>query len=254
MKLAYLTEVAALLSSHSHLLIERPEPLSNSVLGDFYIHSRNRFNRWLRDLNDIEQGVAIRDPLHLIGMSPLRAPVQSLTEQILVNDLLNRVWTVAAIACDRQRNEDRAETLVKNVLRGHLIVRHKALGLCLNNSGLTAEQVIHVNKLRKSAERWSDMLNCMLMGQYDLWDYAYDLDRAKEFYEERIGTDQHKSGSAAWKLILAGLRHSFADVDGLAAPLHDDDRLIARVMMDAFPPGAGNIEIWNGSAMVKQAQ
>lgn len=248
-KLAYLTEVAALISAHSHLLLDHPEPLGNSVLGDFYIHSRNRFNRWLRDLNDIENGVAIRDPLHLIGLSPVRPPVQSITEQILINDLLNRVWTVAVIANDRKRQEDRAETLAKNVLKGHLMVRHKALGLCLDESELTAEQVIHINKLRGSAERWSDLLCCMLMGQFGLWEYAYDMERAKEFYEERFGRDELQTRSPAWTLILAGLRHSFEDVEGLAAPLHEDDRLIARAILDAFPSGAGNMAVWSGQTM-----
>jgi hypothetical protein len=44
-KLAYLTEVAALIAAHCQLVIEQPEPLSDAVLGDFYIPSRNRFNR-----------------------------------------------------------------------------------------------------------------------------------------------------------------------------------------------------------------
>ena len=64
MKLAYLVEVTALISAHSRLLIERPDELSNTLLGDYYVHSRNRFNRWMRDLNDLENGVTIRDPLY----------------------------------------------------------------------------------------------------------------------------------------------------------------------------------------------
>ena len=75
-KLAYVTEVAALISAHCHLLIERPEPFSTALLGDFYVQSRNRFNRWHRDLNDLENGVQIRDPLHLVGLNPIRPPLQ----------------------------------------------------------------------------------------------------------------------------------------------------------------------------------
>lgn len=254
MKLAYLTEVAALVAAHCHLLIEQPEPLSTSVLGDFYIQSRNRFNRWLRDLNDLEHGVEIRDPLHLIGLNPVRPPVQSITEQILINDLLNRVWTVVTVSTDRHRNEDRVETLVKNVHRGHLTIRHKALSLCLSDEALTPAQVIHINQLRASAERWSDMLCSMLMGRFDLWDYAYDRSRAEEFYNDRFDQETMKPRSQVWTLILAGLRHSFPDEEGLGAPLHDDDRQIARAMLDSFPAGAGNMAIWSGPTMARAQQ
>lgn len=251
MKLAYLTEVAALISAHCHLLIEQPEPLPNSVLGDFYIQSRNRFNRWLRDLNDLEHGVTIRDPLHLIGLNPVRPPVQSITEQILINDMLNRAWTVVVVGADRYREEDRVETLVKNVHRGHLTIRHKALNLCLNDESLTPAQVIHVNHLRSSAERWSDMLCSMLMGRFDLWEYAYDQTRAREFYEDRFNQETLKPQSQVWTLILAGLRNSFPEDGSLGAPLHEDDRRIARAMLDSFPTSAGNMAIWTGPTLAK---
>jgi len=251
MKLAYLSEVAALISAHSYMLLESPDPLSNAVLGDFYIHSRNRLNRWQRDLNDIENGVQIRDPLHLIGLDPVRPPIQSITEQILTNDLLNRVWTVAVIANDRHRQEDRGETLAKNVLQGHLMVRHKALGLCLDGFGMTPEQVIHVNQVRGSAERWSDLLCCQLMERFDLWGYAYDADRAREFCEERFGSGDMKPRNPAWTLILAGLRYSFPDTESLGAPLHEDDRLITRAILNAFPKGAGNMAIWSGTTLAR---
>ena len=175
MKLAYLVEVTALLSAHSRMLIEQPRPISNQLLGDYYIQSRNRFNRWMRDLNDIENDVEIRDPLHRIGLSPVRPAAQSITEQILINDLVNRVWTVMLAAYDRHHHNRNIEQLVHNVYRGHLAVRHKALWVvCLNSKSLLPTHVIHIDKLRSSTERWSDLLSCTLMAEYDLWHYAFD--------------------------------------------------------------------------------
>jgi hypothetical protein len=248
-KLAYLPEVAALISAHSYLVLDHPDPLGNAVLGDFYIHSRNRFNRWFRNLKDVESGVTIRTPRHLIGLSPVRPPIQSITEQIVISDLLNRVWSVAVIANDRKRQEDRAESLAKNVLKGHSVVRQKALRLCVEEKSLTARQMTHIQQLQVSAERWSDLLCCTLMGQFEIWEYAYDLNRAKEFYEERFGRGELQARSPVWNLILAGLRHSFKDAEGLSAPLHDDDRLVTRAILDAFPVGDSNMAIWSGQTM-----
>jgi hypothetical protein len=250
-KLAYLVEVAALLSAHSRMLVEQPRPISNVLLGDYYIQSRNRFNRWMRDLNDIENGVEIRDPLHRIGLSPVRPVAQSITEQVLINDLVNRVWTVMLVAYDRHHADRDIEPLVQNVYRGHLTVRHKALGVCLNDSQLQPEHVIYIEKLRSSTERWSDLLSCTLMAEYDLWHYAFDQVRAKEFYQDRFQQGSLTPRSQAWTLILAGLRHSFPDTDGLGAPLHEDDRNIARMMMDCFPRDTSEMAFWSGATMVR---
>ena len=249
MKLAYLTEVAALISAHCRLLIEHSDPLPTTLVGDFYIQSRNRFNRWLRDLNDLEHGVEIRDPLHLIGLNPVRPAVQSITEQILVNDLLNRVWTMVTISTDHHRGEDRVQTLIRNVFLGHLTIRAKAINVCMKNKSLAPAEVIHINQLRASAERWSDLLCSTLMGKYELWDYAYNKSRAQEFYRDRFKQKTMSPRSKVWTLVLAGLRRSFPDKDGLGAPLHEDDRQIVRAMLNAFPDGAENMGIWSDATL-----
>ncbi|APZ91874.1 hypothetical protein [Fuerstiella marisgermanici] len=246
MKLAYLVEVAALASAHSRLLIEKSEDIPNALLGDYYIHSRNRFNRWMRDLNDLEHGVTIRDPLHLFGLSPKEPPALSLAQQILVNDLLNRVWTVMLVACDRHRRQTRIESLAHNVFRSHQTVRHRALSVCLNDSSLEPEQVLQIEKLRTSAERWADLLSCGLMDSYALWDYAYDEQRAREFYRDRFHRERiAPQNSQAWTLILAGLRHSFPETGGLASSVHDDDRMITRCIIECFPGDTQSLAVWS---------
>ncbi|HAD57825.1 MAG TPA: hypothetical protein DCG12_01090 [Planctomycetaceae bacterium] len=246
MKLAYLVEVAALASAHSRPFIEDGCRIPNAVLGDYYIHSRNRFNRWMRDLNDVENKVQIRDPLHLFGLSPRYPVAMSLAEQILINDLVNRVWTVMLVARDRHNHAQNVESLAHNVFRSHLAVRHRALGVCVNDQSMSAEQVLHIEKLRTSSERWADLLNCGLMNEYALWEYAFDEVRARELYRDRFHEERiPPQNSQAWSLILAGMRHSFPDSGSLAAPIHDDDRLITRSIFDCFPQGSGTLAPWS---------
>lgn len=245
-KLAYLVEVTALVSAHSKLLIEQPEQISNVLLGDYYVQCRNRFNRWMRDLNDLDNGVSISDPLHLFGLTPRVPPSLSIAEQVLINDLLNRVWTVILVACDVHREENRIQPLAHNVYRSHMAVRHKALGICMEDKSLSPEQLLHVDKLRAASERWADLLNCSLMAQYDLWDYAFDRTRAQEFFQDRFRNERLSSeNSQVWSLILAGLRHSFPDQEGLASPLHDDDRMITRSIVECFPSDTRSMAVWS---------
>ena len=253
-KLAYVPEIAAMISAHSRLLIENPNPFSTTLLGDFFIHSRNRFNRWLKDLNDLQDGLEIRNPLHLAGLSPARPPIQSITEQILMTDLLNHVWTVAAVSSDRYRGEDRLQNLIRNVFRGHLTIRARALTICMRHESLTSDQMSQINKLRCSVQRWSDFLCSTLMGRFELWEYSYDKTCAQEFCRERCNEETVKTRSQVWTMILAGLRHSFRDEDGLGAPLHEDDRQITRTIFKTFPAGDPNMAIWTDTAFVAVEQ
>lgn len=249
MKLAYLTEVAALMAAHHRLFVEESGEIPNQVLGDYFILSRNRFNRWSRDLTDLESGLSVSDPLHLTGLVSQRPATRSLTEQIMINDMVARIWTVLLIARDRCHGSDRVEPLAHNVFLGHLSVRHKAISVCLADERMTARDMQVVDRVREASERWTDMLCCQLMDEYNLWQYAFDRERAREFLRDRGDQKTLTHSSQAWVLILAGLRHSFPDAEGLSATIHDDDRRITRLILSSFPEHAPEMHFWMGSRM-----
>lgn len=244
MKLAYLTEIAALMSAHGRLFIEQSDELSTETIGDYYILSRNRFNRWMKDLSDLEKGLSIRDPLHLIGLMPSRPATRTVTEQILINEMVARVWTILMMARDKYQGVDRIRPLAHNVFLGHLSVRHKALSVVLTDDRLQQGDLTAIDKLRRSTERWTDMLCCPLMHEFDLWQYAFHEDVARELLNDRADQQSLDHRSRAWVLILAGMRHSFQDKDGLAAPIHDDDRRLIRLMLNSFPEDSPEMTFW----------
>ncbi len=249
MKLAYLTEVAALMAAHNRLFIEQSRQLPNHVIGNYYILSRNRFNRWMRDLTDLDNGMQVRDPLHLIGLTPTRPATRSVTEQILINEMVARIWTVMLIARDRFNHEDSVCTLAHNVFLGHLSIRHKALSVCLSDKSMSPRDMIAVDKLRTATERWTDMLCCQLMDEFDLWNYAFHREQAQEFLQDRLDQRSLHHQSQAWVLILSGMRHSFPDAEGLAAQIHEDDRAITRLMLSSFPEDASEMTFWMSSKL-----
>ncbi len=248
-KLAHLTEVAALMAGHHRLFIEQSDELPNQVVGDYYILSRNRFNRWMKDLQDLQSGVEVRDPQKLMELASSRSAARSLAEQIMVNEMLARIWTMMLVARDRLHGLDRVRPLAHNVFLGHLSIRHKSLHVCLTDESMTAADTNAIDKLRSSTERWTDLLCCQLMDDFDLWQYAFDKDRALEFLRDREEQRSLSHSSQAWVLILAGMRHSFPDTDGLAAPIHHDDRALARLMISSFPKQAPEMAFWMGNKM-----
>ncbi len=253
MKLAYLTEIATLMAAHGRLFIEQPGELSSQAIGDYYILSRNRFNRWMKDLSDLEHGLSIRDPLHLIGLMPTRPATRTITEQILINEMLARVWTILMMARDRYQGLDRIRPVAHNVFLGHLSVRHKALGVVLADDRLQQSDLMAIDRIRKATERWTDLLCCPLMDEFDLWQYAFHEDVAKEFYKDRVDQQSIDHRSRAWVLILAGLRHSFQDQEGLSALVHDDDRRLSRLMLNSFPEDSPEMTFWM-SSRVREAR
>ena len=253
MKLAYLTEVAAIMAAHSQIFIEQQDEVTTEAVGDYYILSRNRFNRWMRDLDDLERGVQIQDPLHLVGLISGRPATRGIVEQILINEMVTRVWTLLLLARDAHNGIDRIRPVARNIYMGHLAVRHKALGVVLSDDRLTPIDLLAIDKLRKSAERWTDLLCCSIMGQYDLWDFAFDKERSREFLRDRTDQSGLSHRSRGWVLILAGLRHSFQEEEGLSASVHNDDRRLIRLMLNCFPQDAPEMTFWMG-AQVREAK
>lgn len=252
-KLAYLTEVAAIIAAHSQLFIEQLDEISAEAVCDYYVLSRNRFNRWMRDLNDLEHGQPNGDPLHLAGQIGARPSAHAVTEQILINEMISRIWTVLLLARDVSNRIDRIRPIARNIYLGHLAVRHKALRIVLTDDWMSSKHLLAIDQLRKSSERWTDLLCCPIMGQYNLWEFAFDKDRAAEFLRDHVDQAGLSHRSRSWVLILAGLRHSFQDKDGLSAPVHDDDRRIVRLILNSFPENAAEMTFWT-SSRVREAR
>ncbi|MCA9013616.1 MAG: hypothetical protein KDB01_27885 [Planctomycetaceae bacterium] len=246
MKLAYLTEVAAIMAAHSQLFIEQSEEISAEALGDYYIHSRNRFNRWMRDLDGSENTATHRDSLRLAGPARFQSMAIAVTQQVLINDMVARIWTLLLLARDANNGIDRTQPVARNIYLGHLSVRHKALRVLLTDDRVSPDQLMAIDKLRKSIERWTDLLGCSLMRQFNLWEYAFDKERATEFFRDRADQPAASHQSRSWVLILAGLRHSFQDTDGLSASIHEDDRRLVRLMLNSFPESAPEMKFWMG--------
>lgn len=246
MKLAYLTEVAAIMAAHSQMFIEQPEEISAEAVGDYYIHSRNRFNRWMRDLDASETTGPTRDSVRLAGPARFQSIPVAVTQEVLINDMVARIWTLLLLARDANHGIDRTQPVARNIYLGHLSVRHKAMRALLTDDRVSPEQLLAVDKLRKSIERWTDLLGCSLMGQFNLWDYAFDKERATEFLVDRADQSATSHHSRSWVLILAGLRHSFQDTDGLSASIHEDDRRLVRLMLNCFPESAPEMKFWMG--------
>ena len=109
------------------------------------------------------------------------AEIRQLLEEILLAELALRTWTAVLYAYDRRRNSDEAEPIARSILLGHLDVRQRALALLIHCPLIAASEAVELNRLRRRAERWTDLLLGYLGQHYPVRELAFDADRCSEF-------------------------------------------------------------------------
>jgi hypothetical protein len=90
-----------------------------------------------------------------------------------------------------------------------------------------------LNRLRRGAERWTDLLLAQLYESFDVEEFAFVPDRAEEFagdlrHEERLG------GGLAWQLVLSSLRSAFQRTAASPSPNGDLNERIASGVLRCF--------------------
>lgn len=234
MKLSCLPEIAAMMAAYGQNFVEQWAPMPVQVVGDFYVLSRNRFNRWMRMLDDLDRRAVLTQadlPFSSIGNLP---GVRIVTEQILITEMVTRVWSILLIAHDRFRGENDTEALAANVFLGHQAVRRRALDVFRNDDLLGLEHVLRIEHIRRETEVWSDILCAPLMKKYNLWNYAHSEEQAREYYRQRVEQKALSGSSDAWIPMLSAMRETFAEGHSLGTLIHEEDRKLVRLMLESF--------------------
>lgn len=227
-----LVELAALVSVHGPLLIRHMKRISHASLEQYWAASKSRLDRWGRALKQF-------------GTRPTAGSAEvALLEEILTGEVLTRVWTSVACACDRLQGTDQIEPVARSVLLGHLEARHRVLTLLVRGPGIDAEEAVRLNRLRRRTERWTDMLIGYLLGIHDVSEFAINPQRARDFAEDLSFQSQMQGGRHAWPLIQASLQAAFGQGLFPASPNADLNHQIASSILSCFQP-----ELFDGTGL-----
>jgi hypothetical protein len=233
-----LVELAGLVAAHGPALIESDRRIPAGGIEQYWTSSKVRLDRWARCLKDFgggEKGVrsnlceAPSGPFRQIGPDPFFVRVRGTLEEILTGEVLTRVWTAVLCAHDRRRLDGDAEAVARSVIIGHIEARHRALTLLTRGQGMDAETVAGLNRLRRRAERWSDLLVGYLAGEYEVGEFAVDPGRARDFADDLPIL-------SPWPLALASLRAAFRRGLNAESPNADLNARIAASILACFPP------------------
>lgn len=238
-----LVDLAAIVSVHGPTLIYQAGSVWETSIDQYWAASKCRLDRWGRTLKHLATQTGQAGP----GSGQLDSSlIRGVVEEILTGEVLTRVWTAVMCGYDRHRGTDRMEPVVRSVMIGHLEARHRVLTLLVGEPGIDTEQVVKLNRLRRSTERWADMLVGYLGGLYGTDEFAIDPERAAEFAEDLSYRSRLKGGRHAWPLIQASLRAGFARGLTADSPNADLNHKIAVSILACFPP-----ELFDGTGVFR---
>jgi hypothetical protein len=225
-----LVELAALVAVHSSVIIRGEGQLATAASQQYWAASKCRLDRWGRVLRQL--AAAGGEPLRPATLAWPR--VRPVLEEILVSELLTRLWTAVAAACDAATGEEEAGVVARNVFAGHLDARRRLLELLADGRVIELPQAVQLNHLRRKVERWTDLLLAHVSRGVDSGEFAFERQRARDFADDL----DHDAASADCRLtshlVLASLRASFAS--GLAehSPNRDLNRRIGSAVLLAL--------------------
>lgn len=225
-----LVHLAALVATHGAALVQHDQNLPAGSLQRYWAASKCRLDRWQRILR-LFALKASGDPLRSVDWKVVRPVV----EEILLSEVLSRVWTALLSAHDRCHGRREAEPIARSVLHGQFEARRRALSLMVHGPGVLISDAVALNRLRRKTERWSDLLLARLSGMCDIDGLTIEPSRTANF-----AADLHDDAVAghtgqAWTLLLASLQATFPSQPREASPNADLNERIAASVLACLP-------------------
>ena len=226
-----LVELAAVVSTQGPALIHGKSRPATAAIEQYWLCSRRRLDRWSLAIRRYVKDAASSDRELLDARWPL---TRAVFDEVLTGEILTRVFAAVMSAYDRQHGSNIVEPAAQSILIGHLESRHHVLTILAQRLGLTSEQATTLNQLRRTTERWSDMLVGYLAAHVEIDEFAVEGDRAGEFAEDLSHKTELKNGSNAWELVKASVRTAFGCQMGSMAANADLNERIAQGVVACF--------------------
>jgi hypothetical protein len=222
-----LAELAAHLANGSSCWCAQSRTLRSTALGEYWIASKCRLDRWNRSLKRSRRTSGRNNPnRHGLG---------ALCHEILISEILSRVWSSVASALDANLGTSEAEPLAVSVLTAHLDVTNRVLGLL--SAGFTPVRGVRrdLNRLRRQAERWTDLLLGRFGWAPGIAQFAHDTTRAADFAEDFAESNRRNDAPPEWLLLRDSLRSTFRGNGNWTTPNADLNSRIAAAILQCVP-------------------
>lgn len=239
-----LVELAAVVAVNGPTLVSSGHISSDSI-ESYWSASKARLDQWGKSLKEYLQLQICTSP-SMSAERPLVLAwrdVRPVLEEILVAELLTRVWTSVACLYFRSRNRG-MESVVRSVYAGHLEARNRTLNVLVYGQGFSRREAAELNALRRRCERWCDLLLGYLVTPNAsesatlIAEFAIEPERVREFARD-LAEDRDALSPLPGQLLQSSLRAAFAMKLSEPSLQPDSNRQIATAILACFPNQRG---------------
>ncbi len=224
-----LAEIANWAAFNISRLISGTNSLTPASCNEYWSQSKCRQHRWVTALkmfeNDIRQADARHDPWPAIEI---------VIQEILVAELLTRVWSAAMAAHDARHRRNELGSVAHSIHIGHVETRNRALRLLLENETVSPTTFDRLNSLRRSVERWTDLLLAQSPDFVSANEFAFDSKRVSDFREDNAEYDDTVMRTRRL-LFSASMSEDFGQLTLRYSANPGINRRIAGGVMSCFP-------------------
>lgn len=231
-----LVELAALAAYHGNAFLNSGTSMSRSGIESYWLASRNRMDAWATELKRLETLNNERTQNNQFDVSEVEfTALAVLNEEIMVSEILTRVWTTLGREVDRRTATHEAEPFVRSVFNGHLEARHRVMRLAFEKMNLSAVQARRIDKARRHSERWTDILLGFLASTCETDEFAFEPERVTDFSTSICG---HQAPGLAQSLLMVSLRSTFRSGFLDLCPNPGYNQHIASSVLGCYSPDA----------------
>lgn len=192
-----LAKLGALVALHGPTFLRQPDWIAETHSERYWCYSRARLDRWGHALRAYRSDAPADQQT---GWSQIRDVIV----EVLLSDILTRVWTAVALSFDRQHATHRLDPFVSGIYDSHQEMRNRALYVMVQGHDFDLREAITINHMRRRTERWTDMLLSYVSPAADVREFAFEASRVEEYSVDQEGHAQLASELAS-QLLLASL-------------------------------------------------
>jgi hypothetical protein len=144
-------------------------------------------------------------------------------------------------AHDRHHGTRCAGPIASNTTDGHTQARNRAMKLLVNGPQVPLKALAEVDRTRRKAERWTDLLVGHLALKYGLEEFAFESRRSLEFGQSQMQQFIEANDEPVWEFVLAGVRLGFSSLQAESVSA-TWNRGIVEAIVGSFPRDSFNVQ------------
>jgi len=231
-----LAELAGWLSLQAPSLTSH-EGLATLLADRYWVVSKCRSQRWQTAIrmfaDDIEASNQKLNEPKPNEHNPWPA-LNIVAEEIMFSEMLTRVWSAVIAQHDKREGSDDLSVYAHGVLISQIEARNRVFQLILSAPKWAEEITEQMNQIRRSVERWTDLLLSQLESVEAAKPFAFDEKRLLDFYCDRKTVDDQVRRRAN-QLLVASLTTDLKSLAGRFPANPDLNRKIASGILACFP-------------------